>query len=88
MVITLHMPSLYKTARGRAVDETVADIAAVSTKRVSVSKGVGWLLIEMGLRLKPCSKLRFDEDGDPHLSSRCVLTALKAKPKLILNLLP
>ncbi|MFZ8842392.1 MAG: hypothetical protein ACO2PM_26370 [Pyrobaculum sp.] len=88
-VITLHMPSLYKTARGRAVEETVADIAAaVATKRVSVSRGVGWLLIEMGLRLKPCSKLRFDGNGDPHLSSRCVLTALKAKPKLILNLLP
>jgi hypothetical protein len=87
-VITLHMPSLYKTARGRAVEKTVADIAAVATKRVSVSRGVGWLLIEMGLRLKPCSKLRFDEDGYPHLSSRCVLTALKAKPKLILNLLP
>ena len=66
----------------------VADIAAVATKRVSVSRGVGWLLIEMGLRLKPCSKLRFDGDGDLHLSSRCVLTALKAKPKLILNLLP
>jgi hypothetical protein len=50
------MPSLYKTARGRAVDETVADIAAaVATKMVSVSRGVGWLLIEMGLRLKPCS---------------------------------
>ncbi len=73
---------------GRAVEKTVADIAAVATKRVSVSRGVGWLLIEMGLRLKPCSKLRFDEDGDPHLSSKCVLTALKAKPKLILNLLP
>ncbi len=83
------MPSLYKTARGRAVEETVADIAAaVATKRVSVSRDVGWLLIEMGLRLKLCSKLRFDGDGDPHLSSRCVLTPLKAKPKLILNLLP
>jgi len=87
-VINLHMPSLYKTAWGRAVEETVAHIAAVATKRVSVSRGVGWLLIEMGLRLKPCSKLRFDGDGDPHLSSKCVLTALKAKPKLILNLLP
>ena len=88
-VITLRMPSLYSTPRGRAVEETVADIAAtVATKRVSVSRGAGWLLIEMGLRLKPCSKLRFDGDGDPHLSSRCVLTALKAKPKLILNLLP
>jgi hypothetical protein len=88
-IISLHMPRLYKTARGRAVEEAVADIAAaVSAMRLEVPRGAGWQLIEMGLRLKPCSKLRLDRDGDPHLSSRCILTALKAKPKLILNLFP
>jgi hypothetical protein len=41
--------SLYKTARSRAVEETAADItAAVATKRVSVSRGIGWLLIGYG----------------------------------------
>jgi hypothetical protein len=81
------MPHLYKTARGRAVEEAVSDIAAaVATEKMSVPRGVGWQLVEMCLRLKPCSKLHFDEDGDPLLSNRCILVALKAKPKLILDL--
>lgn len=86
-VISLHMPHLYKTARGRAVEEAVSDIAAVVAARgVSAPRGVGWLIIEMGLRLKSCRKLHFDEDGDPQLSNRCILVALKAKPRLILGL--
>ncbi len=86
-IITLRMPSLYKTVRGRAVEEAVADIAAaVATEKMPVPRGVGWQLIEMGLRLKSCSKLRFDEDGDPQLSNKCILAALKTKPRLILTL--
>ncbi len=86
-VVSLHMPHLYKTPRGRAVEEAVADIAAaVAVKRMPVPRGVGWQLIEMGLRLKPCSKLHFDEDGDPQLSDKCILAILKAKPRLILDL--
>ncbi len=86
-IVSLHMPYLYKTPRGRAVEEAVADIAAVvATKRVPMPRGVGWQLIEMGLRLKPCSKLRLDKDGDPQLSNKCILVTLKAKPKLILTL--
>jgi hypothetical protein len=88
-VITQRMPHLYDTPRGRAVEEAVADIAAAAAaKMVSVPRGAGWLLIEMGLRLKPCRMLKFDEDGDPYLASKCILTALKAKPKLILSLFP
>jgi len=88
-IISLNMPHLYKTARGRAVEEAVADIAAaVATKKIPVSRGVGWQLIEMGLRLKPCSRLRLDRDGDPHLPNSCILAALKAKPELILNIFP
>jgi hypothetical protein len=69
-VITLRMLSLYETARGRAVEEAVADIAAaVAVRRLNVPRGVGWLLIEMGLRLKQCRRLHFDEDGDPNLST-------------------
>jgi len=88
-VLTLHMPQLYDTPRGRAVEEAVADVAAaVVVKRVPVPRGVGWLLVEMGLRLKPCRRLRFDRDGDPYLAGKCILAALKAKPKLMLNLFP
>jgi hypothetical protein len=87
-IVSLRMPHLYKTPRGRAVEEAVADIAAVAAKKISTPRGVGWLLIEMGMHLKPCSKLRLDRDGDPRLSNRCILAALKAKPKLILKLFP
>jgi hypothetical protein len=88
-IVSQRMPRLYKTARGRAVEESVADIAAVvATRKMPAPRGAGWRLIEMGLRLKPCSKLRFDGDGDPHLSSKCVLAALKTKPKLIISLFP
>ena len=88
-VVSLHMPHLYKTARGRAIEEAVADTAAaVAVREILAPRGVGWQLIEMGLRLKPCSKLRLDRDGDPHLQNNCILTALKAKPRLILNLFP
>jgi hypothetical protein len=81
------MPSLYKTARGRAVEEAVADIAAtVAVRRLKVPRGVGWLLIEMGLRLKQCRRLRFDEDGDPVLGHRCILAAVRARPMLITHL--
>ena len=83
-VITLKMPHLYKTARGRAVEETAADIAAsVSAMRLEVPRGAGWRLIEMGLALRHCRRLRFDEDGDPILDQRCILTALRARPKLV-----
>jgi hypothetical protein len=86
-VITLRMPSLYKTARGRAVEEAVADIAAaVAVRRLNVPRGVGWLLIEMGLRLKRCRRVHFDEDGDPNLSAQCLLLAVKARPRLITRL--
>jgi hypothetical protein len=86
-VLSMHMPRLYKTARGRAVEEAVADIAAaVAVRRLNVSRGVGWRLIEMGLALKHCRRLRFDEDGDPILERRCILTALRAKPRLITRL--
>jgi hypothetical protein len=88
-VVSSHMPRLYKTARGRAVEEAVADIATtVAVREMSVPRGVGWLLIEMGLRLKMCRRLRPDEDGDPRLSNRCILAALKAKPELVLKLIP
>jgi hypothetical protein len=83
-IVTLRMPHLYKTPRGRAVEEAVADIAAaVSAMRLEVPRGVGWRLIEMGLALKHCRRLRFDEDGDPILERRCILTALRARPKLV-----
>jgi hypothetical protein len=86
-IITLHMPHLYKTARGRAVEEAVADIAAaISAMRLETPRGTGWRLIQMGLALKHCRRLRFDEDGDPHLSVRCILLAIKAKPRLITRL--
>ena len=88
-VISLHKPRLYKTVHGRAVEEAVANIAAaVAAMRLEAPRGVGWQLIEMGLRLKPCSRLRLDRDGDPHLPNNCILAALKAKPKLIFNLFP
>ncbi len=83
-IVTLHMPHLYKTSRGRAVEEAVADIAAaVSVLRLEVPRGVGWRLITMGMSLKHCRRLRFDEDGDPILDQRCILTALRASPKLV-----
>lgn len=83
-IVTLRMPHLYKTPRGRAVEEAVADIAAaVSAMRLEVPRGVGWRLIEMGLALKHCRRLRFDEDGDPILERRCILTALRARPELV-----
>lgn len=83
-IVALHMPHFYKTARGRAVEEAVADIAAaVSAMRLEVPRGVGWRLIEMGMSLKHCNRLLFDEDGDPILDQRCILTALRAKPKLV-----
>ena len=83
-VVSLRMPRLYRTPRGRAVEEAVADIAAaVSAMRLEVPRGVGWRLIEMGLALKHCRRLRFDEDGDPILGRRCILTALRARPKLV-----
>jgi hypothetical protein len=83
-VVSLHMPHLYKTPRGRAVEEAVADIAAaVAVRKLEVPRGVGWSLIEMGLRLKRCRRLRFDEDGDPILDQRCILTALRARPRLV-----
>jgi len=86
-IVTLRMPHLYKTSRGRAVEEAVADIAAaVAVRRLNVPRGVGWLLIEMGLRLKQCRRLRFDEDGDPNLSAQCLLLAVKARPRLITRL--
>jgi len=85
-IITLRMPSLYRTPQGRAVEETVADIAAaVAIKRVPVPKGVGWSLIEMG-QLKSCRKPQFDEEGDPYLPGKCILSALKTRPKLILKI--
>jgi hypothetical protein len=88
-IASLRMPHLYKTARGRAVEEVVADIAAaVAVRRMPVPRGVGWLLIEMGLRLKPCRRLRFDRDGDPRLSNRCILAALKVRPEFVLKLFP
>jgi hypothetical protein len=43
-VITLYMPSLYKTARGRAVEETVADIAAIATKSGQCPETLGGYL--------------------------------------------
>jgi hypothetical protein len=86
-IVTLYMPHLYKTPRGRAVEEAVADIAAaVSAMRLEVPRGVGWRLIQMGLALKHCRRLRFDEDGDPILEQRCILTALRARPRLITRL--
>ena len=86
-VISLHMPHLYKTPRGRAVEEAMADIAAaVSVMRLEVPRGVGWRLIQMGLALKHCRRLRFDEDGDPILDQRCILSAIKARPRLITRL--
>lgn len=86
-VISLRMPHLYKTAHGRAVEEAVADIAAaVSAMKMQVPRGAGWSLIEMGLRLKQCHKLHFDKDGDPVLGYRCILAAVRAKPKLIARL--
>jgi hypothetical protein len=86
-IVTLRMPHLYKTARGRAVEEAVADIAAaVSAMGLEVPRGAGWRLIQMGLALKHCRRLRFDEDGDPTLERRCILTALRAKPRLITRL--
>lgn len=88
-IITQFMPQLYKTHRGRAVEEAVADIAAViSVKKMWVPRGVGWSLIEMGLQLKSCRRLYLDEDGDPHLSNKCILNTLKAKPRLVLSLFP
>jgi hypothetical protein len=86
-IVTLRMPRLYKTARGRAVEEAVADIAAaVSAMKMQVPRGAGWSLIEMGLRLKQCRRLWFDEDGDPILEQQCILTALRVKPRLITRL--
>jgi len=86
-IVTLRMPHLYKTARGRAVEEAVADIAAAATiRKLEIPRGVGWTLIEMGLRLKQCRGLRFDEDGDPILDQRCILATIRARPKLIARL--
>jgi hypothetical protein len=86
-VVSLHMPHLYRTPRGRAIEEVVSDIATiVATRRLEVPRGVGWMLIEMALRLKSCRKLLFDADGDPYLSSQCILLAIKARPKLITRL--
>jgi hypothetical protein len=86
-IVTLRMPHLYKTVRGRAVEEAVADIAAaVSAMKMQVSRGAGWSLIEMGLRLKQCRKLHFDKDGDPVLGHRCILAAVRARPRLITRL--
>jgi hypothetical protein len=86
-IVTLHMPHLYKTPRGRAVEEAAADIAAaVSVMRLEVPRGVGWRLIEMGLALKHCRKLHFDKDGDPVLGHRCILAAVRARPRLITRL--
>jgi hypothetical protein len=36
--------------------------------RLEVPRGVGWRLIEMGMSLKHCNRLLFDEDGDPILN--------------------
>ena len=86
-IVTQRMPRLYKTARGRAVEEAVADIAAaVAVRKLEVPRGVGWSLIMAGLTLKSCKKTRFDEDGDPNLSARCILSAIKARPQLITRL--
>lgn len=83
-IITLRMPYLYETMRGRAIEEATADIAAaVSVMGLEVPRGVGWRLIAMGLALKHCRRLRLDEDGDPVLDRRCILTALRASPKLV-----
>jgi hypothetical protein len=80
------MPHLYKTARGCAIEEAVADIAAtVAARKMPAPRGVGWLLIEMALRLKLCCRLQ--PDGDPRLSNKCIVTALKAKPD-VLKLIP
>jgi hypothetical protein len=69
------------------VEEAVADIAAaVAVRRLDVPRGVGWSLIMAGLMLKSCKKLRFDEDGDPNLSTQCILLAIKARPRLIARL--
>jgi len=88
-IVSLHMPHLYKTARRCAIEEAVADIAAaVAVREILVHRGVGWLLIEMGLRLKPCRRLHPDEDGGQRLSNRCIMAALKAKLELVLKLFP
>jgi len=85
-VLGMRMLSLYKSARGRAIEEVVSDIAAVvSVKKMHVPRGLGWMLVELGLRLKPCRKLLFVE-GDPYLSSQCILLAIKTRPRIITHL--
>jgi hypothetical protein len=82
-VLYLHMPSLYSTARGRAVEELVADIAArAAVRRIPVPPGTGWRLVRMGMMLKRCRA----ERKRGRLSPLCPLWRYKAKPSLLLKI--
>ena len=79
-IAALLRPWLKMTFQGRMVEELVADIAAaVAVKEVQAPRGVGWVLIDVGL------SCRFDEN-DLFLPDDCVLTKLKKSPELILTL--
>jgi len=79
-VMFIYMPSLYSTARGRAVEELVADIAArAAVRRIPVPPGTGWRLVRMGVMLKRCRA----ERGRGRISPLCPLWRYKAKPSLL-----
>ena len=81
-VMYAHMPTLYSTARGKAVEELVADIAAkAAVRRIPVPPGTGWRLVKMGMSLKRC---RFEGERG-RLSPLCPLWRYKAKPSLLLK---
>jgi len=79
-VLFAYMPSLYSTARGRAVEELVADIAAeAAVRRIPVPPGTGWRLVKMGMSLKRC---KVEGEGG-RLSPLCPLWRYKARPILL-----
>jgi len=79
-VMFIYMPSLYSTARGRAVEELVADIAArAAVRRIPVPPGTGGRLVRMGVMLKRCRA----ERGRGRISPLCPLWRYKAKPSLL-----
>ena len=81
-VMFTHMPRLYSTVRGRAVEELVADIAAkAAVRRIPVPPGTGWRLVRMGMVLKRCRV----EGERGRLSPLCPLWRYKARPSLLKN---
>jgi hypothetical protein len=79
-VMFIYMPSLYSTARGRAVEELVADIAArAAVRRIPVPPGTGWRLVKIGMSLKRCRV----EGERGRISPLCPLWRYKVEPSLL-----